>query len=325
MPIDSDTTILALDIGATKLAAGLVAVDGTILAQAEIPTLVEEGPDHSLQRLFSLGEGLWQDTGRPSLRAAGIACGGPLDSAAGRLLSPPNLPGWDEVPVVSMASGYFGIQAYLENDGNAGVLAERRFGAAQLVDNVVYLTVSSGVGGGVMLDGELYRGIDGNAFEIGHLCVKFDGIACKCGNVGCLEAYASGNELAARARAGLADGQASSLSAIPSISAREVAAAAAAGDGFARRLWTDATSALGTALVSIIHLFNPEQITVGGGVSQTGDLLMQPVIAWVDRHAFPHLRSQARVSLTPLKRNMGVLSAAAVALNRLEGDEVVTK
>ncbi len=311
--------VLALDIGGTKLAAGLVGPDGAILAQAETPTRVWEGVDRCVKRLLELGDRVRLEAGRPSLRGIGIACGGPLDSVSGRLLGPPNLPGWDDVPIVDITSGHFGLPASLENDGNAGILAEHRFGAARGIRNAAYITLSSGVGGGVMLDGELFRGQDGNAFEIGHLSVKFDGLPCKCGNVGCLEAYASGNQLAARAREALIGCAQSSLKTLADVTGKDVADAAVAGDPLAQRLWSDATMAVGSAITTITHLFNPELITIGGGVSQAGDQLIAPVVSWLDRHAFPHLRRQVRVELTPLNRDMGVLSAAAVALRALDG------
>ena len=319
MPAERDQAVLALDIGGTKLAAGVVRATGEIISQAEVPTLVQDGPEQSIRRLLELGERVRQEAGNPPLCAAGIACGGPLDTSTGRLLGPPNLPGWYAVPIVDIVAAHFSLPANLENDGNAGMLAEHRFGAARNVNNAAYITLSSGVGGGVMLDGDLFHGQDGNAFEIGHLSVKFDGLPCKCGNLGCLETYASGNQLAARAQAALAAGAASSLRQLSKLTGKDVVAAAAAGDPLAVRLWTDTTAAVGSAVTSITHLFNPELITIGGGVSQAGDQLLQPVVNWLDQHAFAHLRRQVRVELTPLRRNMGVLSAAAVALRNLNG------
>jgi glucokinase len=175
---------LALDIGGTKLAAGVVDSSGHVHSFVVAPSQAERGPKPGLERLFELGRRAvdrsgveWADIG-----AVGIGCGGPLDAEHGVLLSPPHLPGWRDVPVTALAEEAYERPAVLENDGTAAAAGEHRFGAGAGARNMVYLTISTGVGGGVVLDGKLYRGSTGNGSELGHITVDWNGRACRgCG------------------------------------------------------------------------------------------------------------------------------------------------
>ena len=197
--------VLALDIGGTKLAAGLVDVTGRVRSFLVAPT--PDGPRPALDVLFSLGRKAVADAGAdwPEVAAVGIGCGGPLDAEHGVLLSPPHLPGWVDVPVARLAADAFGRPAVLDNDGTAAAEAEHRFGAGVGTSQMVYLTLSTGVGGGAVLNGQVYRGATGNGAELGHVVVDWRGRACRgCGGRGCLEAYVSGTSIAERAREALA-------------------------------------------------------------------------------------------------------------------------
>ncbi|MDQ3404902.1 MAG: ROK family protein, partial [Actinomycetota bacterium] len=201
--------VLGLDIGGTKLAAGVVDHDGTVRSFLVTPTRKEEGPGPVLSRLFALGaKALAESTvDSAALAGVGIGCGGPLDPGVGTVHEPPHLPGWRHVPVASKVRAAFGVPAVLDNDAAAAALAEHRFGAGRGLAHLVYLTISTGVGGGVIIDGTPYRGATGNAAELGHLTVRRGGRLCGCGRSGCLEAYVSGSAIAARAREALDDGR----------------------------------------------------------------------------------------------------------------------
>src|SRR5918992_2858635 len=197
---------LALDIGGTKLAAGVVDASGRVHSFALEPSRGEEGPQAVLARLFALGRravaesGIaWADIGR-----VGIGCGGPLDAARGVVLSPPHLPGWTDVPVTALAQQEYDLPAVLENDATAAAAAEHRYGAGAGTRNLIYLTISTGVGGGIVIDDRLYRGSMGNGGELGHVTIDCSGRRCHgCGRLGCLEAYVSGTSIAERAQEAL--------------------------------------------------------------------------------------------------------------------------
>ena len=323
-PPASDTVVLALDVGGTKLAAGVVRGDGQVLSYLVKPSHAEEGPDGMIPRHLELGRAAVEAAGVawPEIAAVGIACGGPLDPVRGVIQSPPNLPGWDETPLADLVSDALGLPAAVENDATAGALAEWWYGAGRSagVDDLVYLTISTGIGGGLVLDGRLYRGVAGNAGELGHLTVDYLGRECGCGRRGCLEAYASGTSIAARAREALAAGASSSLAARRGLTAKDVAEAAAAGDPLAVKIWDETTAILGSAVANILDVFNPALVVLGGGVTRAGGQLLHPVRAAALRQAMAPAARTADVVLAELGERLAVVSAAVVAFARLPAE-----
>ncbi|MEO3791360.1 ROK family protein [Nonomuraea sp. B10E15] len=311
--------VLSLDIGGTKLAAGVVTGDGRIHGWQLIPTLRDEGPRRVLSRLFDLGRKAIAEAGAPHVAAVGISCGGPLDAAAGVLECPPHLPGWIDIPIGAMAAEAFGVPSALENDATAAALGEFRHGAGRGTSTMLYLTVSTGVGGGSVIGGRLHRGAAGNGGELGHVMVRPGGRACSCGRLGCLEAYASGTSIAERAREAVAAGRASSLSAIESPTAEDVSLAAAAGDALANEIWDETTGALGTAITDLVNAFEPELVVLGGGVTRSGARLLDPVAAAVARDAMPPAARAARIELAQLGAGVCVVGAGAVAHDLVTG------
>ena len=311
--------VLGLDIGGTKLAVGVVTPDGAVHGLIVEPTRRWEGPDAVLPRLFDLGHRAVAAAGlgRP-IAAVGISCGGPLDSAAGVLISPPHLPGWIDVPVGELTRREFGVPAYLENDATAAALGEHRFGAARGVSTMIYLTISTGVGGGAVIGGRLHRGAAGNGGELGHVTVRPGGRLCTCGRRGCLEAYVSGTNIADRAAEGLHAGLDSSLRSADPLTAAVVAAAARDGDALARHIWTETTDVLGQALTDLVNVFEPELVVLGGGVTRAGAMLLDPVAATVAREAMPPAAKAVRVVLAGLGDVVGVVGAGVVALNAVD-------
>jgi glucokinase len=310
--------VLALDIGGTKLAAGLVTATGRVRSFLVAPTPAADGPRPVLDVLFSLGRKAVADAGAdwPDVAAVGIGCGGPLDADRGVLLSPPHLPGWVNVPVTDLVTAAFGKPAVLDNDGTAAAVAEHRFGAGVGMSQLVYLTLSTGVGGGAVLNGQVYRGATGNGAELGHVLVDWRGRACRgCGGRGCLEAYVSGTSIAERATE-LLDGSGSSLSTVDPLTAAEVAAHAVAGDPLAGRVWRETVDALGSGLTSIVNMLEPELVVLGGGVTRAGDALIAPARAAVRARAMTPGGKAVRVERAALGDRVGVVGAAAVAMRR---------
>jgi glucokinase len=313
------TPVLALDIGGTKLAAGVVDQAGTVHSFVVAPTEAGLGPEDGLRRLFELGRQALADSGL-DVAAVGIGCGGPLDSERGILLAPLHLPGWRDVPVVKLAQDAFERPAALENDATAAAAGEHRFGAGAGTRHMVYLTVSTGVGGGVIVDGRLYRGAMGNGGELGHVTVDCSGRLCRgCGRRGCLEAYVSGTSIAERAREALAaSGEPSILAALDEPAAADVAAAARNGDPLAVRVWDETVSALACGLTSIVNLFEPELVVLGGGVTRAGEQLLGPVRDEVKRDAVRPAGSPLSIVESALGDHVGIVGAATIAYDRFD-------
>ncbi|HET7474376.1 MAG TPA: ROK family protein, partial [Candidatus Limnocylindrales bacterium] len=242
-----------------------------------------------------------------------------------------SLPGWDDLPLVRIVSDALDRPAVVDNDATACALAEWWFGAGRdrgaggdPVRDLVYLTISTGVGGGLVLDGRVFRGAAGNAGELGHLTVDHRGRLCACGRRGCLEAYASGTNIAARAREALgSSAEPSSLRAFPAVTARDVAEAAAAGDPLASRVWDETTEILGSAIANILDVFNPELVVLGGGVTRAWRQLLDPVRDIGLRLAMPPARRSGDVVLTALGDDVGIVGAAAIAFERLPREAAV--
>jgi glucokinase len=311
--------VLALDIGGTKLAVAVVTSDGVTHALSYRPTRREEGPDAVLRRLFDMGHEAISASGLGPVAAVGISCGGPLDAAAGVLESPLHLPGWINVPIVAMAEREFGVPAVLENDATAAALGEHRYGSGIGTSTMLYLTISTGIGGGAVVHGALHRGAAGNGGEYGHIMVRPGGRACLCGRHGCLEAYASGTSIAERAREALADDDSdSALAALPEVRAEDVAREAAAGDRLARRIWDETVDALAVAVTDLVNIFEPELVVLGGGVTRSGDALLVPVRDAVLRDAMRPAAAAVRIELAGLGDAVCVVGAAALAFDRAD-------
>ncbi len=290
---------MGLDIGGTKLAAGVVDEGGRVHSFLVEPTRAEEGPEAVLTRLFELGR---RSAEGFKVRRAGVACGGPLDAKRGTV-SPLHLPGWEDVPLRSRAEEAYGVPVALENDATAAAAGEHRFGAGAGTEHMVYLTLSTGVGGGAVIDGRLFRGSAGNGGEFGHITVDWRGRPCRgCGRRGCLEAYVSGTSIGERAReAGL-----------QTSSAEEVAAAAPR-DAVAEAVWEETIEALACGLTSIVNLFEPELVVLGGGVTRAGEQLLAPVRDRVRAGAMGPAAETAEIVLSELGDRVGVVGAAVIA------------
>lgn len=303
---------LGLDIGGTKLAAGLVTADGDVRAFATVPTRVTEGPERVVRRLCALAADVLADTGIDGVHGVGIGCCGPVNAHTGVVHSPPNLTGWRDVPLADLVTAELDLPVYVENDATAATVGEWRFGAGRGATDMVYLTISTGVGGGIVAGGTVLRGSSGNGGEPGHVVVVPDGRRCGCGSAGCLEAYVSGTAIANRARERLAAGEASMLADVPALTAEVVAAAAGAGDHLAGQVWGETTDLLGSAVVGFVNLFEPQLVVLGGGVTRTGEQLLAPVRARVRTLAMRPAAAAVEIRLATLGPRVGVVGAAAV-------------
>ncbi|MCP9494900.1 MAG: ROK family protein [Pyrinomonadaceae bacterium MAG19_C2-C3] len=294
--------IAGIDIGGTKIAVALADSEGRMLSHLRFPTQVELGAHRILDNTITAIERMIQESGA-KLIAIGVGCGGPMNRQRGVILSPTNLPGWDEFPIVEMLNRRFDVPVSLDNDANAAALGEYECGAGRAFDNLVYITISTGIGGGVILGGEIVHGVGDGTGEIGHITVQPDGVPCACGSRGCLEALCSGTNIARRAKERLSNGEQSSMRTmvtdLSDVTAHTVTDAARDGDALAREIWDDTIRFLAIGINNIIVTLAPEAIILGGGVSTAGEQLLAPL----------RRQLEARVKIMPLE-NIRIVQAA---------------
>lgn len=305
--------VLGLDFGGTKLAAGVGRVgSGALLATRRRPTDVAAGARGDLDAMLAMSHDLLAAVGGAGeLAAVGVCFGGQVDAARGVVIVQMHVPGWEMFPLRDALAAHFGVPAAVENDGNAAALAEHRFGAGRGRPSLLYLTVSTGVGGGLVLDGRIFEGAHGLAGEIGHMLVASGGPLCPCGRRGCLEAVAAGPAIARAARAALAAApeRQSALRALPTITAKDVAEAAAVGDGVAREVLDVALDYLGLGVANAAVLLDPGCVVLGGGVTRMGEPLFARVRGAVQARVF----APCDVLPAQLGDDVGIWGGIAVA------------
>lgn len=311
--------VLALDIGGTKLAVAVVTDDARCHGLLVEPTRRDEGPGRILDRLFAMGQRAVDTAALGPVAGVGISCGGPLRRADGILTGPFHLPGWVDIPIVAMVEEAFGVPATLENDATAAALGEYRYGAGRNSSTMVYLTLSTGIGGGAVIRGQLHRGAADNGGEFGHILVRSGGRRCLCGRLGCLEIYASGSSIAERAREAVAErGATSTLARIDDLRAEHVSAAAEDGDPLAVELWSETTGLLASGITDLVNILEPDLVVLGGGVTRAGTTLLDPVRRAVFRDAMPPAAAAVRIEIAELGDVVCVVGAAASAFDFLD-------
>lgn len=309
-------TYIAIDLGGTRIRAARCRADGTIEARAEQFTHSEDGLEVVLGRIVEMTRQVWPAA---PPEAIGVGAPGPLDPFTGVIYNAPNIPTLAGLPLRDRLRDLFGVPVYVGNDANLAALAEWRYGAAHGHHDVVYLTISTGIGGGVIIDDRLLLGASGLAGELGHVSIDYNGRPDKCGNLGCLEALAAGPAIRRRAIERLKAGEVSTLHRmvggdLSQVSVELLRTAAQAGDALANSVIRAAAEAIGFGVVSFLHIFNPSIVVIGGGVTNLGGQLFDPVRAIVDRHIMDR-RFRVPIVEAELKENVGLLGGLALALH----------
>ncbi|MCY3721512.1 ROK family protein [Candidatus Poribacteria bacterium] len=316
--------VVGIDIGGTKLATVVADKTGHILGKVRKPTHSEKGPEYAIGLLFDMVREVVNQVGveQTSISAIGVSCGGPLDTKTGIVYSPPNLPGWDALPLKALLESEFQVPVIIENDANASALAEFRFGGGRGYSAVLYMTMSTGIGGGIVIDGQVYHGANDSAGEVGHQILLPNGPRCGCGKRGCLEALCSGPAIARRAQAALrkqrkggksptalltlADGQ------IEAVKSEHVLAAARTGDALALELVQETAYYMGWGIANLVNILNPDIVLLGTIAVAAGDLLLDPIRETVSKFAMP--RPAEAVNIAPAELGDALGDLAAVAL-----------
>lgn len=316
-----ESPVLAVDLGGTKMIIALVSRNGRIIARHYRSTVAGEGPQAVIERMFDGIDYLLGENGLvPSqLSAISIAAAAIINMREGIITAAPNLPDWEDMPLKSIVAERYGTATFLINDADAAALGEHRFGAGKGLKNLVLLTLGTGIGGGIIIDGKLYTGSYGGAAEIGHMIIVEDGPECGCGNTGCLEALASGTAIAREAKRRIGKGEKSSLNELVKgkqydITAEKVYLAAKDGDPLSLEVIAGAAHYLGTGVLNLVHIFSPDMVILGGSVAQMGDLLFEPVRQIVREKAFPLMAKSVQIVPARLGNDAGLVGAAVYAL-----------
>ncbi len=312
---------IGVDLGGTNLRFGLVREDEKIISRRRTGTMATEGVEIVLERLTSGIQTLAMRAESMGLEIAGIGIGVPgiISARDGMVRLSPNLPGWKDIPLRARLEESFPYPVYVENDANAYALGEYWFGAGKGAKSMVCITLGTGVGGGIILDGDIWRGADGMAGEVGHITVNPDGPLCPCGNRGCLERYSSATavmEMAVSAASGSGKTAIKSLLRNGMLTPEAIANAAKKGDRAAARIYSEAGKYLGIAIAGLIDLLNMECVVIGGGMSGAWELFIGPLKEEVKARAFRIPAQRCRIARGKLKDDAGILGAAGLALKK---------
>jgi len=304
---NSKKLALGIDLGGTNIGAGLVDLTGKILKKKIELTQKELGPKKVIKRMIGMAEEI---LGNQKVTGIGIGAPGPIKK--GLLISASNLAGWKKVDIITPFKKEFFCKVILDNDANAAALAEKKFGAGKGAQNLIYLTISTGIGGGIIINGEIYKGF-GNAGELGHMIIDRDSkFRCGCGNYGCLEALASGTGIVDLFRERFKKN--GELNELKEITAKEIFRMAKKGDKVAEEVVNQALTVLGVGIVNYIHIFNPEMIVLGGSIALKRRKLVFPFLRkFVKKMVMPAFKNNVKIVPAKLGSEAGIIGAAALA------------
>jgi glucokinase-like ROK family protein len=312
--------VAGIDMGATHFGIVITDFSARVLHEVEVSLDIKRGPEICLREIdSSLREALDRLNCKLSdIVAVGLGVPGPVVADAGAVSAPPIMPGWDDFPIRDALEKSLGCPVSLNNDAELGALGEWAYGAGRGENHLAYIKVGTGVGAGLLLNGQIYRGITGSAGEIGHITISEDGPLCTCGNRGCLEAVAGGNAIARKAQSAVKAGrrtQLSTINPIEKITAADVNQAARMGDLVSQQIMMEAGGHLGVAVASLVNLFNPGMVVIGGGVALMGDLLLEPIRQAVRERSLRSAAQAVRITASVLGRRSSSMGAVVQALN----------
>jgi glucokinase len=306
--------VIGIDLGGTKLLGIVSDEKSRIIKSVKMPTDAHKGRDHVINKIFALIETLVREAGIPirDVDAISICSPGPLDSKKGRILFSPNLSGFKNIDIVDMIQSKYGIAACLENDANAAAFGEYLYGAGRGCENFAYITVSTGIGCGLIINGRIYRGHSGNAGELGEIIVEAQPDKFLEEWDGALERIASGKAIARAAKLLLPGNPLSVLNKLTEISTEDVFDAARNGDRFAENIVTNCMNYLGVGIFNLINIIDPERIVLGGGVVKAGDIVFRQIEAALRQKSGHSLAGKVEIVPAQLGEQSGVLGALAL-------------
>ncbi len=312
--------VIGIDMGASHISIILTDFAAQVIDEIEVPFCVADGPEICIKLANNLMDDMLKKNQMAitNLGAIGLGVPGPIASEAGMVYAPPIMPGWDGFPIQANLEARWGIPVSLNNDAELGALGEWAYGVGRGENHLAYIKVGTGIGSGLLLNGQIYHGATGSAGEIGHLTIEENGPLCDCGNSGCLEALAGGKAIARQAREAVLKTQRtllSSMGPIELLTSRDVASAARRGDLVSQKIIASAGRYLGIAIAGLVNLFNPRTVVLGGGVAQIGDLLLQPIRDTVLQRSLQASARIVKINTAVLRRHSSGMGAIVQALS----------
>ena len=305
--------VVGVDLGGTKIYTALVDLEGNIIKEKAVETLAFEGENAVMGRIIDTINYVIDGFEKNLIKSIGIGSPGPLDVKNGVIIENSNLP-FKNFEIVKTIRETYDLPTYLDNDANVATLGEFMFGAGKGTENMVFITASTGIGGGAVINGKLFRGTTGNALEIGHTIVANEGPRCGCGNIGCAEALGSGTAIGKRAKEAVATNVETSLKNYENVTSKEVFKEAANGDRVAKNILETSLNYLGIAVANTITNFDPEKVVIGGGVINGGSIVLDTIRRVVGERALKTFVDSCTVEKAVLGGKAGVLGAAALAI-----------
>lgn len=303
---------IGVDLGGTKIYTAISNELGEIINEEVVPTEANKGPEQIIDKIINSIKNVSKNIEMEQIKAIGIGSPGPLDVKNGLIVSPPNLP-IRNFNVVDAIKKEFGLPTFLDNDANAATLGEYIFGAGKGTENMVYITASTGVGGGAILNGKIYRGSTSNALEVGHTTISRNGRLCGCGNHGCVESMSSGIYIEKMAK-DFVDKKETTLNHYETITAKEVFLEASKGDQVANYILSETLSYLGMAVANCANIFDPDKIVIGGGITKGGDIVFEKINEEMKNRCLGPIRDNCKIEKAQLGEKAGVIGAIALAL-----------
>ena len=304
---------IGIDMGGTNIRLALVDDDGTIIVSARHKTSAQEGKDSVISRLSSAASELIAE-GRGHGTVIGVGIGAPGLVENGVVRCSPNLPGWNDVSLQRILGEALALPVILENDANAVAYGEKSTGAGRGLNSLICITLGTGVGGGLILDGKIWRGAFGMAGEVGHMVIEPEGNPCSCGNRGCLETYASATGIVRMAKEAVGRGDAGWD--VSTLTTEVLDEAARRGDKTAIRIFSEAGRSLGIGVASLLHILNPEAIIIGGGVVKAWELFYPSMAEEINRRCFREITERTKIIPASLGDDAGMLGAARLAFEQ---------
>lgn len=314
--------VIGIDLGGTNIKGALVDGEGAIIAKLETATRANAGPEAVAGRISGIITDLEAMANDRERRVPGIGIGvpGQSDQAQGTVIFAPNLH-WHNVPLVKYLHRITRLPIFLENDANVAALGEQWRGAGRGSVNMVMITVGTGIGGGLILNGRLYSGTNGSAGEVGHTVIDPDGPQCSCGRRGCLETLTSATAMVRMAQEAIDRGEETDLVRVENLEAKDIFMSAEAGDKTAREIVNKAAYFLGIGLGNLINIFNPDTIVIGGGVSKAGDILFKPLRRTAMEQALDAPAAVVRIIPAELGNDAGCIGAAKLVFQAVESQD----
>jgi len=314
-----DRVVIGVDLGGTNTRTALVNREGIVLDKQKEATVAAGGHEQVIAKLIGNINRQRENAGRlgRTVIAVGVGAPGVIHEQTGVVVKSPNFPDWNNLPLRKTLELELGIPVFIENDANAAALGEQWRGAGSGIKSMIFLTLGTGVGGGIILGGRIWHGADGMAGEVGHMTISPDGRPCGCGNTGCLEMYASSRGIVMTF--GEIWSQQDAAAPLPTgITSEQVYQAARSGEPIAVRAMQDMGRSLGIGIANLINIFNPEMVVIGGGVRDAWDLFIDATRDEIRRRAFEYPAERTKILPSVLGDDAGMVGAAAVALQKIE-------